>query len=129
MGTWGYKPFENDDACDWIYDLEDSQDLALLEETIAEACADDYLEAPEASMAVAAAEVIAALSGKAGALPDEVLNWVKDRPPAPAALRARAVKALKRILTDSELKELWEENEDDFPEWQASLSDLLLRLD
>ncbi len=22
MGAWGYQPFENDQACDWIYDFE-----------------------------------------------------------------------------------------------------------
>ena len=30
MGTWSHEPFGNDDACDWSYELLDSNDLSYL---------------------------------------------------------------------------------------------------
>jgi hypothetical protein len=67
MGAWGVLAFDNDDAADWAYDFAEADDLSLVEsafDTVAEA--EDYLEAPEASNALAACEVLARLNGKAG---------------------------------------------------------------
>jgi uncharacterized protein DUF4259 len=58
MGAWGAGSFENDDAADWITELGSMapDDLAQL---FAQAADDpSYLEAPAASVVVAAAEVI-----------------------------------------------------------------------
>ena len=60
MGAWGCDVFENDDAGDWAYGLEDRTDLGLVTETIERVLAQPgYLEAPDASAALAACEVIA----------------------------------------------------------------------
>ncbi|RYD66813.1 MAG: DUF4259 domain-containing protein, partial [Verrucomicrobiaceae bacterium] len=67
MGSWGVLPFENDDALDWVWELEDAENFAVLElalEDVASAEAEDYIEAPQAEEALAAAEVVAALLGK-----------------------------------------------------------------
>ena len=61
MGAWGSGPFENDDACDWLDELADSG-VAALREALALADAADYLEAPDGSVVVAAAEVVVGLS-------------------------------------------------------------------
>ena len=47
MGAWGVGTFENDDASDWVYQLEEAGDLDLVEVTL-QAAADPeaYLEAP-----------------------------------------------------------------------------------
>lgn len=29
MGIWGHNSFENDDACDWLFDLEQSKGKEL----------------------------------------------------------------------------------------------------
>jgi len=65
MGTWSHEPFGNDDACDWSYELFDSNDLSSVEAALNSVLnGDDYLEASTASNAVAAVEVIAKLLGK-----------------------------------------------------------------
>jgi hypothetical protein len=115
MGAWGHKTFENDDAGDWVFALEEVADLSLVRRTLdAAANPEGYLEAPTCSEALAAAEVVAALVGRAGPeLPEEVLAWLSAHaitPPPELVVLARA--AIDRILADSELKELWEESEE-----------------
>src|SRR5687768_5419114 len=108
MGAWGHGSFDNDDAMDWVVELEGAEGT----EPIAEAfeavldVGDDYLEATEASMGLAAAEVVAALLGKPAAkLPEEVTAWVTGKKPPKAALVKQAQRIVKRVLKDSELKE------------------------
>ena len=61
MGAWGAGPFENDDAMDWAIDLEESGDVGFVVEALRAAESDGYLDAPEGSVTIAAAEVVAAL--------------------------------------------------------------------
>ena len=61
MGAWGAGPFENDDAMDWAIDLEESGDVGFVVEALRAAEGDGYLDAPEGSVTMAAAEVVAAL--------------------------------------------------------------------
>jgi hypothetical protein len=133
MGAWGVLAFDNDDANDWAYDLEEVDDLSLVEsafEVVEET--DDYLEAPDASNALAACEVLARLNGKPGyknSYTEKVDEWVAAHPLAvPAALIERANSAMDRILADnSELKELWSES-DENDSWLTSVEDLRQRL-
>lgn len=114
MGAWSHEPFGNDDALDWACGLEGADDLSLVEEAIERALdADEYLEAPEASEAVAAVEVLAKLLGRgtqADSYTEQVDEWVKSVSVKPsAALLDKANRALERILGEnSELRELWE---------------------
>jgi hypothetical protein len=132
MGAWGHLAFENDDACDWACDLEDVADLSLVEEALgAVEEADDYLEAPEAAMAIGACELLARLRGSHGYQNDDTKKvdaWVREHPmqPSPQML-ARATAVIDRILgDDSELRQLWEEADDS--EWVACVEDLRSRL-
>jgi hypothetical protein len=128
MGAWSHEPFGNDDASDWALELEDATDLSYIEAALdAVLDADGYVEAPEASCAIAAVEVIAKLLGKgtqSDADTEKVDEWVKRvraKPPRP--LLEKAQRALDRIRgEDSELNELWQEA--DAAEWEASLEAL-----
>ena len=129
MGAWGSGSFENDDAADWVADLGTvaPEDLKKI---LAQAADDpEYLEAPAASVAVAAVEVIAALGGSAGAgTPAAIVEWVKKNPTAGSPeLKALALHALDRVRRNSELKDLWHEA-DGLNDWTASLQDLQTRL-
>lgn len=53
MGAWGIKSFENDDASDWLYDLEESDDPSVIQKALQLDMA--YLEAPECCNALASA--------------------------------------------------------------------------
>jgi hypothetical protein len=56
MGAWSHEPFGNDDAGDWAHKLEETEDLSYVEAALdAVLEAEGYVEAPEASCAVAAA--------------------------------------------------------------------------
>jgi hypothetical protein len=129
MGAWAHGSFDNDDALDWVGELEAAEDTEPISEAFEAVLeADDYLEAPEASMGVAAAEVVAALLEKPAArLPEEVTAWVQGRRRPPAGLVKKAQRVVKHILKDSELKELWAESPDG-PLWQQEVEGLLQRL-
>jgi hypothetical protein len=131
MGAWGINTFENDDAADWIGEFCDEPDKELLVEAFdaVNDIGDDYLEAPESSAALAAAEVIAALLGKPSAnLTDETKECVGKLKFKPnEKLLSAARKAVERVKTNSELKELWDES-DDAAQWQATVEDLAARL-
>ncbi len=133
MGAWGVLAFENDDANDWAYELEDSEDLSLIESAFAEVeSATDYLEAPEASCALAACEVLARLIGKpryTDAYTESVDRWVASHPqPVDTDLIARANSIIDRVLgPDSELSELWSDS-DSADQWIAGVEDLRRQL-
>ena len=42
MGAWGIAAFDNDDASDWVYDLE-KRGLAAIDAALADAEAETYL--------------------------------------------------------------------------------------
>ena len=133
MGSWGVLPFENDDALDWVWELEDTENFAVLElslEHVASAQPDENVEAADAEEALAAAEVVAALLGKPlEELPEPVEDFLqRNQGKKPdAELVALAVKAVKRIRSSSELKELWEAS-DDAEKWDEVVEELLSRL-
>lgn len=131
MGAWGPGSFENDDALDWLADLVDGGGMDVVQGAFDMVVDGEYLEAPEAASALAAAEVVAALAGRpVDDLPEDAAEWVaaKARHPGDRLVRrARAV--VQRVRADSELKELWEEDGEVPTEWHAAVDDLLRRLD
>ncbi|HKO49380.1 MAG TPA: DUF4259 domain-containing protein [Polyangiaceae bacterium] len=133
MGAWGVLAFDNDTANDWAYELDEADDLSVVEAALdeLEEAGDGYLDLDTACDALAACEVLARLLGNFGyqnAYTVNVDNWVKAHSikPDPAIL-ARASQAIQRILADeSELRELWEE--EDGTAWQHAVDDLRQRL-
>jgi len=131
MGAWGSGVFENDDAADWVWELEDDNDASVLHEALAAAVdtpVDEPVDVPDASNALAAAEIVAAARGHHGAeLPSEAREWIgRNAGIVDARTVALAVAAVERVSINSELKELWEEAEND--EWSLVVSGLLERL-
>ncbi|MDO6388457.1 DUF4259 domain-containing protein [Uliginosibacterium sp. 31-12] len=131
-GAWDSGSFDNDDALDWAGQCIKSKGSSLLSATLNAALVDGYLEAPECSAAVAAAEVVAASKGKASkSLPKELSSWLeKQHKEEIARLSPVATKAVSRILNGhkSELQELWQENKKDFPVWKIQMQSLIARL-
>lgn len=134
MGTWATDSFGNDDAADWLANLEEQESLGLLEETLRRVleASDEYLEAPEAAEALAAAEVVAAAKGSPGRVVESrksLVEWLDNvQPVASSELVALARRTVERVFAaNSELRELWEES-DEFENWQADVQNLLNRL-
>lgn len=127
MGAWGYLPFENDDALDWLDELE-AGGADVIRKALAKA-GDRYVEAPDGAVAVAAAEVTTASQGNPlGELPENVADWVTAHGAEITAEDVEmALEAVERVAGEkSELAELWDDADE--PEWRESLDDLAERL-
>ena len=132
MGAWGSDSFENDDAADWLGDFCDAPDELSISNalsTVAEMNAAQYLEAYECSVGIAAAEVVSALKAAPNAnLSDEAKDCISNLEiKSPPRMVSLALKALERIKTNSELKELWDESENP-AEWYEAVTNLEQRL-
>jgi hypothetical protein len=134
MGAWGVGVFENDDANDWVYELEQSSDLGVVLQALTDIAGtdEDGPESMESAAALAAAEVVAALRGQPGdGLPDDVAKWVAGlgEPASPERVgSARA--AVRQVLAASELKDQWDESgTEQGEEWELQVEDLLSRLE
>jgi hypothetical protein len=132
MGAWGADSFENDDASDWLADFcegPETEATSAALSTVSEMAVADYLEAPDCCVAIAAAEVVAAQKGAPNAsLNDEAKICLKTlESKADRGLVSLALKALERIKTNSELKELWDESENP-AEWYQAVGNLESRL-
>jgi hypothetical protein len=133
MGAWGVGPFENDTAADWLAELSvavpTTLQITLLSVVAIEP--EVYLEEPDASAAVAAAEVVAAMRGHAGPAvlgAPEILKWVRDHSDwLDTELVRQAIAAVYRVRSSSELRDLWSESPE-LDVWAAQLDDLVLRL-
>ncbi len=131
MGAWGAGSFDNDDAMDWVAELVAGSGDAVLREALAPVASTDdrYLEAPDCSIAIAAAEAVAAASGHPNeSLPEEVAGWVETKPVVAKELIALARTAVERIVLNSELKDLSDES-DSAEDWRAAMTDLRKRLE
>ena len=145
MGAWGPGIFENDDAGDWVYALEEdgakAVDAAFNAALIG--AADGRLEATEGSCALAAAEAVAAAFGApADGLDDEVKAVFDAHAEAIRGLQdvqRRALMAAIAVLGQSpdgkevasELAGLWGEDgvdEADFQGFMAAVQNVAVRI-
>lgn len=144
MGAWGIGIFDNDDACDWIDELIEEDDIDFIcstfkkigsgiDDTLLSRMLEEkkelYIEEPEGSAILAAAEIVAALNGKAGKdIPEEAIAWIEENMEnSTQELLSLAKTAVKSVRENSELRELWEES-DDMEGWLAEVEDLENRL-
>ena len=130
MGAWGYGPFENDDALDWLGELVAAKNWRPVEAALAAVAGDDARElgSRECSAALAACEMVAAKLGRPlPGLPSEASGWLATVGAPDTALPDVAREAIAAIRRESELRDLWEET-DDFAAWCDGLEDLKIRL-
>lgn len=129
MGVWGTGAFDNDEAIDWLYRL-DAEGNELLLKTLEEATrCQEYLEVLVCFGGVAAAEIVAALKdGDISGLPDIARQWIggQDKPPEDYLVQL-ALRAVRRIRMDSELKDLWSKS-GEITKWISTLAILEKRL-
>ena len=129
MGAWGTAAFDNDDASDWVYELE-KDGIAAVDAALKEALGPQELETPTDVNAIAAGEVIAAALGRpVDGLRDEDIARTRERARAQHHARARRACPNRRRTRPrgSEIAELWAETEDD-DEWRGLVEDLIRRL-
>jgi len=126
--------FENETACDWLYKLEDREDLSLVIDSLDNVLdvGDDDLEAFEAEEGLAAAETVARLKGawgKRDTSSEIVDKWVEAYQLTPTKnMIKKSLAVIDRVLQEpSELLELQKDGKQ-FDEWKNVLDDLAERL-
>jgi hypothetical protein len=128
-GAWGIGPFENDDALDFVSQLQEYDSYRAIWLPFGDIIdSDTYIDATIGAQTIAAAEVVAALRGKSRpALPDDLANWVKSKNwSGDVKLVGTAEMCLKKVLdpSRSELAQLWKET-DQYDAWLAAGEELL----
>ena len=122
MGAWDTGSFGNDTALDFVDDLKG---FATVRGTLKKLEKDrDELDANDASIALAACDLLAAAIGRPPADLPDVPDFQQEKVSDDLLKTAKAI--VKRVRENSELAELWAEDDDS--EWQAELDALLLRL-
>lgn len=145
MGAWGAGIFENDTASDWLWTYEDDGAPAVEAafQTAADEAASGEIDADTGSVALAAAEVVAAaLGAPAAEIDDEQRETLAKHAEAVRTLpdiRQRAVSAAMTVMgqapdgshVPSELVVLWLEDgvdDADTAAFLAAVKDLGQRL-
>jgi hypothetical protein len=131
MSVWGTGIFENDDALDWIYDLADSGSLSRVISALDVVLKnkEDDSDISDCRIALAAAEIVAAMSGDPSPeLPEEAEEWIGEKILENEKIREKAENAIRMILEASELKKKWEKSPN-YSKWQSTISDLQKRLE
>jgi uncharacterized protein DUF4259 len=124
MGAWGTGIFENDGAGDFLADLKHHPSgWSLIRQTLER---DGDRSPSKSEAAVAAAECVAIARGKPSSNPNpRAVDWCKAHPASDLPkLAALAVKVVREVRSSSELKDLWDGDE----EWDAIVGDLEKRL-
>jgi hypothetical protein len=111
MGTWGLAAFENDDAGDFLYEIEEAGSWAPAVQAMRKVILTfGYLEAPESQRGLAAATLVAAARSHSEVPVSEDAAALLDILPPPPPLSAwLARRTIGRVLNRSELQELWAE--------------------
>jgi hypothetical protein len=122
MGTWGARGFQNDHAREWLSAMSEQPDWATVATALSNA---DTARSGDESQAIAAAEIVGAAAGQPSpSLPEEASKLASrlGRPSTELVTSARA--ACERVLAESELRELWEND----AEWREEMMGLAERL-
>ena len=131
MGAWSYEPFGNDTACDWAYELEESEGYTAIIDAfnqIIEMSTEEYIDADIGCVAHAAAEVLVKSFGRGAEeedLPEAVEKWLEqNKSKTNYALIPKAIRALDLLTSEnSELDELWRDS-DDYEQWVQNIDEL-----
>ncbi len=135
MGAWGTKVFEDDAALDFI----DGQLIPLtdprvvMREAFEATMAADYVEYDLGQAVLVSAAVMVSVRENRPIEQDEPEEWSSWRRHLAtldfSPLAELGSRACARVIGEgSELRELWEENEELFPEWRGNVVLLVERL-
>ena len=124
--------FGNDEATDWLYDLEETYGAELLAEAFDTIIKGEFHEQADCCIALAAAEMVAAAKGKpAPDLPDDARKWLGNQETGDVnkikGLNKKAIAAVKKVQAHSELRDQWEDS-DGWHSWNMVVEGLLKRL-
>jgi hypothetical protein len=128
MPGWGTGSFENEEARSFLSQLN-SLGVDDLSPILVRTAEQDYAATPESSVAIVVAEIVAAARGNPPqTVPSQIAEWIAKIEGSPSSeISELARRAVEKVRTNSELKDLWLEAEG-LNEWSAALRDLEKRL-
>lgn len=127
MGAWGAGNFENDDALDFLAEIDGP---AMLESVFGNLppAGEGEVDATDACRVLAAADIVAAMMGRPSAdCPADLTPRLKEFGKPTDTLIELARQGVSRVLFDSELLDLWHES-DNREDWNVVVTDLIERL-
>ncbi|MCE2596381.1 DUF4259 domain-containing protein [Motilimonas cestriensis] len=131
MGAWGMGIFDDDTSCDLIDEAMEGSAESLIKG----ACAhkdSDYLEYEEChEVLVSGAVLDSILNGtKYGDAVEGFDEWISKQPKSLIdSFKSQILEAMNLIVSEkSELNELWQENEDDYPAWKSNVNKIIAGL-
>jgi Domain of unknown function (DUF4259) len=132
MAVSTFSIFEHDDAADWVgaFESDGLSSVKAALDLVVEADSGSYIEITDAAPAMAAAEIVAAArDDDASRLPKSLKAAFKEHrgDVEDEDLASAALKAVRRVLKNSELKDQWDEAGDG-EDWADDVSELLERL-
>lgn len=137
MGAWGFKYYEDDNAYDFMDEIEESESpKELIEDALDTALESDFIDTTEGNAVIVSATYIDRQTngtrfseGNTGEILD-VDSFPERNPNIDLSdLKEKVVIALQKLLgEDSELNELWRENEEAYPSWRQGIEQLIERL-
>lgn len=131
MGSWGLGTFEDDIACDWLEDLQDSDPIAFFAHCL-NLSDIQYIEFLACVGVVCTAEMIHSLicEPRTG-LPQAAHQWLGEHQGLNIlAFIPDAIEGLRRVMgPDSEMRELWEDSDGMHDAWMSRTRDLQKRLE
>ena len=133
MGAWNYAVFDDDTAYDALDDLRASSEINTdMERYFDEVIQAEYVGYDEGHYALVSAAVIDSVINDIHHRCDEedYFEWTKSLKQLDfSSLKQKAVMAIDAVLSrDSELKELWEENEELYGLWREDKLTIQARL-
>lgn len=132
MGAWDYGVFDDDTAYDALDDLKAAKNIMSdMEKYFDEVIKTDYVDYDKCHYALVSAAIIdSTINGTSYRCDDSYTEWIstlKELDVNP--LKEKAIQAIDSVLSDrSELKELWEENEELYTSWQDDKRKIQKRL-
>ena len=130
MGSWGYRTFEDDTACDWLEDLYDSEPRAFFRKCL-DLDGHDYLESLACIGVVCTAEILHGLIWQPRqGLPEAAYRWCEAHGELEIhEFIPQAVIGMQRVIgPHSEIRQQWEDDGDRYEIWMRHQQELILGL-
>lgn len=129
MGAWGYKTFEDDTTCDWLYDLYETEEPhRFLLSSLNPEQSDGVLDDLGCSSILGAAETVFSLLFQVRDSPTvEFREWIQNNQDLQVNdLKIKCIQSLKRVLSeDSELNEIWSDSGEDYINWRKNIESMV----
>ncbi len=135
MGAWGHRIFDDDTAYDYVDEIDNSDNpKEIFKKAFKTAVDSEYLEYDAChAVTVSASYIDSILNGtrpRVNAEDENYFQFIENNKNLDVVdLKTDAVKALEKVISDnSELNELWTDNEELYPQWKGNIEDLIMRL-